>query len=808
MPRSPLALLGVWALLAATPTAVAGLVASPAELRLDGPHDRAQLVVTHTDAAGRPSDATRIVTYKAADPGVVAVSAAGVAVPRRDGRTTLTVTLGGESVTVPVTVATTTDEVGFARQAVPVLTRAGCNQGTCHGTPVGKNGFRLSLRGYDRNLDRYALVREASGRRIDPLDPGHSLLLLKGAALVPHEGGRRFGPGEPGFELLRAWVAGGASDDPTGLPPLASLAVEPPGRVLEPGRDSQQLRVVATFADGRRRDVTHLARLSLSAEGVADVTPDGLVLRRTAGEAVVVAEYMNVLATARIAFLPAVTPSWPDPPANNLADRHVFARLRVLRIEPSGLCTDAEFLRRASLDITGRVPEPDEVRRFLADPSSDKRSRLIDELLERPAYADFWGLKWADRLGCNQRFVGKVGARKYHAWVRHMVAANVHEDEFARTVLTAGGGNYSEPAAGFFRRLRKPDVAAEEVAQLFLGVRMQCAKCHNHPGERWTQDDYHAFAAFFARLGFRNGPFFVGIYDKEETLLTARDGEWSHPRTGATVPPRFLGHNAPAPASDDRRGALAAWLTSPENPFFARAAVNRVWYHLFGRGLVDPVDDLRATNPPSHPELLDALAAEYVRLGFDRKALIRLVANSRTYQLSSRTTPTNAADEQYFSHARVRLLTAEQLLDAVGAATGVPEKFAGFPAGTPAVALPDGEIKHPFLEAFGRPARAMACECERGTDTTFGQALQLVGSRLVEDKVRDDAGRAARLVSSGTADAAVAEELFLATLGRSPTPGEASAVARRLSAAKGDRRRAAEDVLWALVNHREFLFQR
>jgi hypothetical protein len=700
--------------------------------------------------------------------------------------------------------------VSFVRQVLPVLTRQGCNAGSCHGTPSGKNGFRLSLRGYDAALDIATLTREAHGRRIDPVMPDASLLLLKGTARIPHEGGRRLEDGSLAYALLRQWIAEGGRDDRAAAPRLTRLDIVPNACTLDEPATVQQVSVQATFTDGSRWDVTHLTRFSVNNDAIAAVSPDGRVEKRKPGEVAVTAEYMNQMATARIAFLsPSPQLVWPNPPENNYVDRLVFAKLRHLRIEPSGLCTDAEFIRRASLDVTGQLPTPAEVRRFLADTDPDKRNRLIDELLDRPAFADWWALKWSDRLGCNQRFVGKIGAHKYHEWVREQMAANVPEDELARQILTASGGNYGRPAAGFYRRLRDPQARAEEVAQLFLGVRVQCAKCHNHPGENITQDDYYGLAAFFARLAFRDGPFFVQKYDKEETVYATRTGELSHPRTGKPVAPKFLGGPAPAiPAGTDRRDAFAQWLTAPDNPFFARNAANRVWYHLLGRGVVDPVDDFRGSNPPSNPELLDALADDLVRHGFYRKHLIRTILRSRTYQLSWQPTTTNADDEQYFSHARVRPLQAEQLLDAIGAATGVAERFAGFPAGTPAVALPDGELRHPFLEAFGRPARAMACECERGTETTFGQALHLVGSPVVQDKLGSASGQVAKLIAAGTPDAEVIDELFLATLSRFPTAEEKATLLERFQKASAQRRRTAEDVLWALINHREFLFQR
>jgi Protein of unknown function (DUF1553)/Protein of unknown function (DUF1549) len=699
--------------------------------------------------------------------------------------------------------------VSFLHDVVPILTRAGCNAGTCHGTPTGKNGFRLSLRGYDPRLDFDTLTREADGRRLNVHDPDASLVLLKATARVPHEGGRRFGPDSDLYARLRDWIARGAPSDLATALPVDRLEVFPPARILDAPADSEQLRVVAHYRDGSHRDVTHLARYSVNDEAVARVSPDGRVEKRSRGEVAVAVEYLGVMASASLLFRePMPGFIWPNPPERNAIDRHVFAKLRLLRTAPAPLCDDATFLRRASLDVTGRLPTPEEVRRFLADPAPDKRDRLIDALLERPEFADWWALKWADRLGCNQRFVGKIGAVKYFEWVRHAVAANLPEDELARQVLTASGGNYEHPPAGFYRRLRTPQDRAEEVAQLFLGVRLQCARCHNHPGERWTQDDYYGLAAFFARVAYRNGPFFLQIYDKEETVYPTRQGDVTHPRTGQVVAPKFLGGDAPAAEpGTDRRQVLARWLTAPDNPFFARAAVNRLWYHLFGRGIAEPVDDFRSTNPPSNPSLLEALATDFVRHGFDRKYLLREILRSRTYQLSAQPAP-GGADDKYFAHARVRRLQAEQLLDAVCDATGVPEKFPGLPPGTRAAALPDGEYRHPFLEAFGRPARAMACECERDADTSLGQALHLVGGRVLEDKVASPAGRVARLITSGHSDADVIEELFLATLSRFPTDAERRALLRHFARhGPGRRLVAAEDLLHALLTHKEFLFQ-
>ncbi len=708
-------------------------------------------------------------------------------------------------------------QVSFQHDVLPILTKMGCNAGTCHGAPSGKNGFRLSLRGFDPALDIAALTREVQARRVNRFQPGDSLILLKATAQVPHEGGRRFRTGSDFYNKLRDWIAQGGRDDSSTAPRLSELELTPARLIIDAPTDSQQLQVLAGFEDGSRRDVTHLARFTVNDESVAEVSAGGRVHKLRRGEVTVSAEYCNDFTSATLVFRePDPKFNWPDPKENNYVDRHVLAKLKLLRIEPSLLSSDEEFVRRVHLDVMGSLPTPDEVRTFLSDTDPDRRGKLIEELLERPEFADWWALKWTDRLGCNQRFVGKAGAIKYHRWIRHAMAVNMPEDEFVRTILTASGPNYSIPSAGFWRRLRKggigstidPLLAAEETSQLFLGVRIQCARCHNHPAERWTQNDYYGLAAFFPRLRFKDGPFFNGRYDKEDTVYETREGEVTHPRTGQAVAPKLLGAQlADVTRDGDRRAVLARWLVAADNPFFARAAVNRIWYHLFGRGIVEPVDDFRGSNPASNKELLQALTADFVRHGFDRKHLIRTILHSGTYQAGSQTTPTNATDEKYFSHARIRLLQAEQLLDAICQAAGAPENFPGLPLGTRAVALPDGEYKHPFLEAFGRPARAMACECERDPNTNLSQALQLVSGRFVHDKIHSENGRAAKMAASRLTEQQIIEELFLATLSRYPSQSERKLLAKQIDAPTTDRRKAIEDLLWTLLNHEEFLFQ-
>ena len=707
---------------------------------------------------------------------------------------------------------------GFRYHVLPTLTRAGCNAGTCHGSPSGKNGFRLSLRGFDPKLDYATLTREVNGRRVNRLQPEQSLVLQKATAQVPHGGGRQMRTGDAAYRILQEWIAAGTPNDRPDLTQLERLNIEPQTSVVDAPLDRQELRVTAHFEDGSRQDVTDRCRFSITDDQIAEWLPSGAVRKRKGkrGEVTVSAEFAGAMVSATVLFRePVAGFPWTDPPAANRIDELVFARLKHLQIEPAKRSDDATFIRRVYLDATGGLPTLDQVRRFLADQSNDKRERLVESLLNRPEFADWWAMKWTDRLGCNQRFVGKAGAVKYHAWIRHHMAVNTPHDQFVFSILTAGGPNYTYPPAGFWRRLRvggigatDPLLASEEISQLFLGVRIQCARCHNHPGEKWTQDDYYGLAAFFPRVKFQSGPFFNHRYDQENTVYAADSGEVTDPRTGQTALPKFLGAESPQLDSRaDRRFAFARWITAAGNPFFARAAVNRIWFHLLGRGIVEPVDDFRTSNPPSHPELLDWLAAEFVSSGFDRRHIIQLILKSRTYQQDFQPTTTATDDGRYFSFRHPRLLQAEQLLDAISQATGVPESFPDFPPGTKAIDLPDGEYKHPFLEAFGRPARALACECERESTTNMSQALQITGGSMMQTKLSHDTGRAARLAASSKSHEEIVDELCLSTLARTPTIDERAVLLAYLKSKDNTKRRAIEDILWSLLNHREFLFQ-
>ena len=789
----------------------ARLSIEPISTVLDGRRASAQLIATGAFSDSTVRDLTREGSWSSSDPAIVTVQPGGRIEPRGDGRAEVLVCIGtSEAKTlIQVVNARSVHPIRFEHEVLPALTKAGCNQGTCHGTPAGKNGFRLSLRGYNPGLDFEVLARENGARRTNPFQPEASLILLKGTGRMSHEGGKRMGTDSVGYRLLLDWVAEGVRPDRADSPGLVGLVVTPAARTLDHPAREQQLVVRASFADGSTRDVTGLARYSSTDAAIATVDDAGRVVKQKRGETTILVSFEHLVATSRLTFRePVPGLVWVDPPANNFIDEHLFAKLKLLRIPPSELSDDAMFCRRVYLDVIGLVPTPEEIVRFLDDDGPDKRARLIDALLKRPEYVDFWALKWADRLGCNQRYTGVKGAISFHRWIRDQIAANVPLDQFVRALVTAKGPNFTHPPASFYRRIRSPEDAVETVSQVFLGVRVGCAKCHNHVADRWTQDDYYGMAAFFSQVKYKNGPQNYAQYNKEETVYLVADSEVIQPRTGAVMKPKPLG-GAPVEVKgdDDRREKLVDWLVAPSNPFFTRAAVNRIWYHLMGRGIVEPVDDLRDSNPPASAGLLEALANDFSAYGFDVKRTIRLITSSRAYQLSSLPNPFNAQDTRYFSHATVRMLSAEQLLDSASLAAGVPEKLFNLPAGSRAAQVPDGELVHPFLKDFGQPARADACECERGSDSTLEQALQVVGGRTLHSKVVARDNRIGKLLKSAADDATLVEQLFLATLSRYPSTAERELAESALANQAADRRRAAEDLFWALLNHPEFLFQ-
>jgi hypothetical protein len=787
----------------------------PASVALSGARDARQLVVTGKYADGTARDLTHFVAARVEPAGVVELQDGLFLRPAKNGTAALVIAAGGKEVRVPVTVAgmDTPSPVSFRRDVVAAMNVGGCNMGACHGTPSGKNGFKLSLRGFDPAADFLQLTRDQFGRRTDKHDPASSLMLLKAVGRVPHEGGQRFAATSVPGEMITAWLTEGLRDDPADLPALKKAEVTPAGRVHKTPAKWQQLAVAATFADGKGRDVTRLTNYSSSDPSIADVSANGLVEFKRPGEVAVLCRYLEEMVAVRVTYLePRDGFAWPNPPEANFVDTHVYAKLKQMSIVPSDPCTDDEFVRRAYLDCVGRLPRPDEAKAFLADADGKKRDKLIERLVELPEFADFWALKWADVLRSSRKTIQVKGSYGFQHWLRAHFQRNTPMDEIVRELVTASGNTYANPPANYYRIAKDPQSLAETTAQLFLGVRMQCAKCHNHPFERWTQDDYYGMAAWFARVK-QKPEAVVGTKPAgaagvaAEVVYTTRDGEVTQPRTGRTMKPRYIGvGDAEVKPGEDRRVALAAWLTSPENPFFAKSVANRVWFHLMGKGIVDPVDDFRDSNPACNDELLDALAKDFAAHKYDLKYLVKTVMRSRTYQASAQPTETNRDDAKYFSHAVTKLLTAEQLLDALCDFTGVPEKFAGLPAGTRAVQLPDGEVNHPFLKTFGQPARELACECERESDGNLAQALQLINGPTVNEKVRNPNNRLGKLLAAKAADDDILTDLYYAALARPPFDDEKKVALGHVAKA-ADKRKAWEDVLWALINTREFLFR-
>ena len=728
----------------------------PAQVKLSNSRSRQQLVVTAYDKEGQPQDVTGTVNWHLADESVAEIKQ-GVLLPRTAGQTELTAEIAGAQARVQVIVGDLArpTPIEFTSEVIAALTKQGCNGGECHGSPTGKGGFRLSLLGYDPALDELTLTRESYGRRTNPFDPEHSLLMLKPLMKVAHGGGQRLRKTDPAYELLRTWIAEGCRLDAENQPKLTQLEVYPQQRTLDFPAQTQQLAVLAYFSDGSVRDVTPLAVFKSSDEQVAEVNAQGLVRSERRGETAIIVRYQQQIKVASLTFLREV-PGYidPDPKPNNYIDEHLFAKQNLLQIPPSDLCSDGEFIRRLYLDVLGILPDASEVDVFLKDTQPGKRQKLIDDVLARPEYAEYWALKWGDLLRVKSAKISEAGVHKFHRWLTRAMRENKPYDEFVRELLLAQGSTYLNPPANYFRTAQTVNDCAESTSQLFLGIRMQCAKCHNHPYEEWTQENYYGIGSFFSRVQRKE----TAIPNEREIYLGG-SGEVSMPGRSEPARPWLPGvGQVEVNDEQDRRQVFVDWLTDPRNQWFARVGVNRLWGHLFGRGIVEPVDDFRVSNPPASEALLAALADDFIQVGFDQKRMLRTMLQSRTYQLSSRALALNAEDEKYFSHAGARLLSAEQLLDAICHVTDVPEKFSGLPAGMRATALPSPDVANEFLKVFGQPARESVCECERIDSPKLAQALQLINGPIVAAKLRDRNGRLSRELDDQSQRVALAGE--------------------------------------------------
>jgi len=773
----------------------------PESVRLDRPEVVQQLLVTQRTGAN-DLDVNRLCKFETTAPDIAEVSAEGRVVPKRDGEASIVVRYENKEVRVPVVVVglSSPAPVSFRHEVLPILTKSGCSSGGCHGKAEGQNGFRLSIFGFDAVADHNALVKESRGRRISTASPRQSLLLRKATAVTPHGGGAKLEMDSPWYRRIERWIAEGARLDEDASQGVTAIEVYPKQVEMTP-QGVQQLLVTAIGSDGARRCVTVEAEFESNAEAIATADRDGKIrVSRTPGEAAILVRYLGHVGVCRVT-LPQYLETFQRPHEKNFIDGAVWEKLERLGIQPGRVTDDTTFLRRVYLDTIGALPKPEEVRRFMADSSPDKRARVIDHLLERPEYADFWAMKWADILRVDKAIVKPQGAVAMTRWLREQFRHNTPYDQFARKIVTAEGNTLAEGPASFFEVHKDPEMLGRSISQIFLGVRIECAQCHHHPYERWSQLDYYAFAGFFTGVQRK------GAAPRGSKVYSRGGANLKHSQTGVEVPPAGLGAEpAKLDGVDDRREVLSQWMTSSENPFFARMIANRIWSHYFGRGLVEPIDDLRATNPATNEPLLEALAAHLIAQRFDLKAFTRSILNSNAYQLESSPNESNETDSQNFSHAAWKPMPAEVLLDAICQATGVPEQFNGWPEGYRAIQVWDNRMPSYFFRVFGRPQRVSVCECERGNEPSIAQTLHLMNSPESVRKIRHRDGLAARLAASDRSPAEIIEEFYLATLCRPPTASEQTLMQGAFQEPGLTRRAATEDILWALLNTREFVY--
>jgi hypothetical protein len=765
------------------------------------------LVLAETESHQR-IDVTASATFKAAS-NIISVSKEGAVKPLKEGKTEIIVNVNGRSIKLPVTVTSAAiKEVGFVRDVEPILARVGCNAGTCHGAAKGKEGFKLSLRGYDPEFDYEALIADFSGRRFDRVNPTNSLMLLKPAGGVAHEGGRVLRTDSEYYAIIRQWIGEGTKSQDLSAR-ATSIEVLPEAIHLATPGDSHRILVRAHYRDGSERDVTNEAVISSNNTEVLEAKDNTIkALRR--GEAAVLVRYEGNYATRTVFIMGDRSGyEWADVPEYNFIDQHTKAKWQEMKIRPSDLCTDGEFIRRVSLDLTGQPPSADKVKAFLADPTESriKREKLVDELLASDAFVECWTNKWCDLLQANAKTLGAKSLWMFRGWIRDQIAGNVPYDQFVRQLLLAKGSSYRNPEVNYYRALQTPErtqeKATEDVTQTFLGVRFNCNHCHDHPFERWTQKQYYDFASYFAALSFKKGalPEEIIVYENPD------GGVQLHPKSKMPVDPMVpYGSAEDFKKAADRREPMVNWMTSRENPFFAKSISNRVWSYFFGIGIIDPVDDIRAGNPASNAPLLDALTADFVASNFDLRHLMRTIATSRTYQLSIAANKWNEDDKINFSHARPRRLGAEQLVDAVAVATGYRPQIKGMPVGTRAVEAPDGIVEGmDVLGLFGRPKRTSACECERTNNFSLTHAINLVNGSTISQAVAEPNSKIAKLASAIKDDKTLVNELYLAILCRPSSDAEKAAV----EFGEGPARVAnAQDLAWALMNSPAFLYNR
>ena len=783
--------------------ALAKIEVFPPDVNLTTAADRQSVVVQATFADGLTRDVTAEATMTPANPALVRRDG-GTFYPVADGATTLAVGYGGQTVTVPVAVARAAERppLSFRLDVMPVFMRAGCNTGSCHGAARGKDGFRISLFGFDPAGDYIRLTRELSGRRVNLAVPADSTMLEKSIGAVPHTGGKRFEKDSELYRALHTWIEAGAPDDDAAkLPKVVGVDLYPKQAVLDGQGATQKMTARARYSDGTDRDVTGLCVFLTNNETSAAISPEGLVTAGERGEAFVMARFETYTVGAQVLVLPkGLKFDYPAEPEGNYIDALVAAKLKKLRIAPSELCTDEVFVRRAFLDVVGLVPTPEEYTRFMASTSPTKRAELVDELLGRKEFSEIWVNQWAELLQVkSSNDISYKSMLLYYNWLVERVSKNMPMDQMVRELLGASGGTFKNAATNFYQGTKETLPLTENVAQVFMGMRIQCAQCHNHPFDRWTQDDYYGFAAFFSQIGRKQGEDY-----RELIIFNSGGGEVNHPVGGRAMKPKFLGGDVPDVAGKDRRQVLAEWLASSKNPWFASSFANRVWAHFTGLGIVEPVDDLRVSNPASNPELQAELGKRFTESNYDLKKLVRDICNSRAYQRSTHRNESNATDERNFAHANLRRIKAENLLDVISQVTETKDKFQGLPLGARAVQLADGGTSTYFLTTFGRATRETVCSCEVKMEPTLSQALHLINGDTVNAKIQQG-GVPRRLLEAKTPPADAIANLYLRCLSRRPTQAELDRLLPTFGPGT-DPAKALDDVFWALLNSREFLF--
>lgn len=787
----------------------ASVTVQPAAIEIKHHRHTHALQVLGASADGFSLDLRTQAKYTSADAKIAAVDASGWVQPIANGQTQITVSVAGvtKTVSVKVQLPATESPISFRHEVMPVLSLGSCNAGGCHGYSLGKNGFKLSLRGADPEPDLFFVTKDSMSRRVNFQTPSASLLVAKPAGDTPHEGGVRFSRTSLSYQILTKWIGQGAPGDLADKAEVVNVRLVPDKLILQPGQ-KHRLQLIAEYDNGTSRDVTRLGVITANNTQYADVEGEGVVVAGDAGETAIVARFERVFSATSVMVLKSDAKFTPTrAPAGNFIDKHVIDKLNRLKITPSALASDEEFLRRVHLDLIGVQPKPDEIKAFLASNDVKKRGKAIDALFERPEFVDHWSLKWGDLLQNSRTSANANSVYLFREYIRGAVAANTPMDEFAKKILTAKGGAIDDPASVYFAISKDTNDTLERATQVFCGVRMLCARCHSHPLENWTQADYYGLASFFNQVSVKNdvrAP--QGVQNMKFIQLNLLAGNSTNPRTQKAQPPRFLGGEEPKlSANIDRREAYASWLTSPKNTFFARGLVNRYWSYFFHRGIIDPVDDVRSTNPPINPELLDALTKDFIDHKFDVRHLMKQIVTSETYQRSSLPNASNKHDEQNFSRAIPRRIPAEALLDSLIQATAVAENFPGVPAGFRAAQLPDANSDSAFLRLFGKSQRMEACECERDNGSNMLQALHFINGKSIQARVANPAGRAGLLARQKLSDKEVATELYLWAVARNPSDAELKVSVEYLKTHAERRAEAVQDLFWALLNSRDFL---